>query len=161
MNWLDIVILLSLGASLVGGLVTGFIRGFLAIIGLIAGIIVAGRLYGDLTIHLGFIQHDGAAKAVAFATIFFAIMLITAIITIILRAVITSIMLGWLDKLLGGITGLLVGVLVCGLLLTLWAKFFGGAVLENSYLAPYLVAKIPLVLSLLPAEFDSVKEFFH
>ena len=161
MNWLDIVIVISLVASLVGGLAMGLIRGFLAVIGLVAGIIVAGQLYGNLAANLSFINHEGAASIVAFVIIFMAIMLITAIIAQVLRTIIARIMLGWLDRLLGGITGLLASVLIWGIILALWAKFFGGDTLESSFIAPFLAAKLPLVLALLPPEFDSVREFFR
>jgi membrane protein required for colicin V production len=70
-------------------------------------------------------------------------------------------MLGWLDRLLGGLAGLLTGALAWGLLLALWAKFFGDASLESSLIAPTLVSGFPVVLSLLPQEFDSVRELFR
>ncbi|MCL2149569.1 MAG: CvpA family protein [Dehalococcoidia bacterium] len=161
MNWLDILITISLVASLIGGLAMGFIRGFIALIGLVAGIIVAGKFYDGLAAHLGFIHHENTAGIIAFAIIFIATMFLAAIIAQILHKVITRIMLGWLDHLLGGLTGLLAGALSWGLLLALWAKFFGGATLESSLFAPFMAAKFPLVLTLLPPEFDSVREFFR
>ncbi len=161
MNWLDVLIIISLIASFVGGLATGLIRSFLALIGVIAGIFVAGHLYSNLATHLNFIHHEGAASIIAFALIFLCIMLIATIIAQFLRKVVTRIWLGWLDRLLGGFAGLFAGAMLWGLLLALWAKFFGEATLDNSFVAPFLVAKIPLVLALLPAQFDSIREFFR
>lgn len=161
MNWLDILIIVSLAAAVIGGLATGFIRSLFTLIGLIAGIVLAGRMYGGLATRLSFIHHEGAANIVAFVLIFIAILLLAAIAAQILRTVIARAMLGWLDRLAGGLIGLLIGALAWGLLLALWAKFLGGAALEKSLFAPFLAAKLPLVLSLLPSEFNSVREFFR
>lgn len=161
MSWLDVLIALTLVASFVGGLATGFLRGLLTLIGLIAGIVIAGRLYSDLATHLSFIHHDGAASVVAFAIIFLATMLLAAIIAQILRAVIARVMLGCLDRFLGGVMGLLSGALFWGLILALWAKFFGGDTLGHSLLAPFLATKFPPILAMLPSEFDVIKEFFR
>ena len=161
MSWLDILILISLVASFAGGMASGFLRSLLTLIGIMAGIFVAGRWYGNLAAHLGFITHEGAANTVAFALIVLFIMLIAAVIAQILRTIVARIWLGWLDRLLGGLTGLFIGALFWGFLLALWAKFFGEAALESSLTAPFLVAKFPLVLALLPVQFDSVKDFFR
>jgi len=162
MNWLDILIIISLIISLVGGLVTGFIRSLLATIGIIAGIIIAGYLYSDLAAHLSFINHEGTANVLAFAFLFCATLLLTAIVGQIMRMIVIRIMLlEWLDRLLGGIAGLFAGIIFWGFLMALWAKFFGGSALESSLFAPFLATKFPLVLTLLPPEFDSVREFFR
>ena len=160
MNWLDILIIITLAAAFIGGLATGIVRGVLALVGLIVAILLAGRTYAALAPRLTFIHSEAAADIAAFALIFLAVMLITAIISQLLRAVVAGIMLGWLDRLLGAALGLLIGVLAWGLLLTLWAKFFGGGALQTSVIAPFLVDKFPLVLALLPQEFDSVRGFF-
>jgi membrane protein required for colicin V production len=160
MNWLDILIIITLVVGVVGGMATGLIKGALSLVGLILGIIVAGRLYDDLAVRLTFIHSEAAANIAAFAIILLIIILLTAIVSQVLRAVVANIMLGWLDRLLGGLMGLLIGMISWGALLALWARFFGGGVLESSFLAPILAAKFPLVLALLPPEFDSVREFF-
>ena len=161
MNWFDLIIVISLVISLVSGLVMGFIRSALALIGLVAGIVIAGRLYDNLATGLKFIHHDGAASIVAFVIIFLAVVILTAIIAKVLRKVISYSMLGWLDHLLGGIAGLLVGALSWGIVLALWAKFLGGGAFENSLVASFLATKFPLVLALLPPEFEAIKEFFR
>jgi membrane protein required for colicin V production len=160
MNWLDVIILVTLLAGLVGGLATGFIRGLLTLVGLVAAALLAGRLYGALAARLTFLNNEAAASVLGFAIIFLAVMLLTAVVIQVLRSAVQSIMLGWLDRALGGFIGLLLGALPWGLLLTLWAKFFGGGALESSSIASFLVAKFPLALALLPPEFDNVRHFF-
>ena len=160
MNWLDILIVISVLAGFVAGLATGIVRGLLGLAGVIFGIILAGRMYRGLAPHLTFINSEAAANLAAFAIIFLAVMLVTALVSMLLRAVVAGIMLGWLDRLLGGALGLLIALISWALLLTLWAKYFGGSALQSSLIAPILVARFPLVLALLPPEFDSVRAFF-
>ncbi len=160
MTWLDIIILLSLLISVVGGLFTGLIRGVISLLGLIAGIIIAGRLYPTFAPAFTFIHTAAWANIASFAAIFLVVMIVAGLIATTLHYIVTGIKLGWLDHLLGGLTGLLTGVIFWGLLLALWAKFFGGSALQQSLIAPVLVEKFPLVLALLPPEFNSVRGFF-
>ena len=58
--------------------------------------------------------------------------------------------------------GLLLGTIFCGALLATWIKFFDTATaIEESNLAPVLVDFLPIVLVLLPDEFDAVRSFFQ
>jgi hypothetical protein len=54
------------------------------------------------------------------------------------------------------------GAILCGALLATWVKFLGvtGAITESN-LASILVDFFPLVLALLPDEFDAVRPFFQ
>ena len=70
--------------------------------------------------------------------------------------------LGWLDRFLGGVMGLGVGAVSWGALLALWVKFLPNlnGTVYHSFLAKVLLYNFPLVLNLLPASFDAVKNFF-
>ena len=50
MNWLDIVIIVTMGIAALMGYRTGVIKGFLSIIGIIVGVVLAGQ-FGDTVIH--------------------------------------------------------------------------------------------------------------
>jgi membrane protein required for colicin V production len=69
-------------------------------------------------------------------------------------------MLGWLDHLIGGILGLITSAITWGAILALWVKFFSADAVSGSALAKILLQNFPLVLALLPSDFDSVKNFF-
>ena len=161
MNWLDILILVSLAASVIGGLTTGIVRGAVNLAGLILGIFLAGKYYETLGGRFSFIHNADVAKMVAFVVIIMVVMILARLVGGLLRKIISGIMLGWLDHLLGAVLGLLIGVVVWGALLALWVKFFSttGAV-SGSNMARILLEKFPLVLNLLPSSFDSVKNFF-
>ena len=160
MNWLDILILITLAAAVIGGLVTGIVRSVVNLAGLILGIFLAGRFYATVGGWLHFIHNTDIANVVGFILVLAVVVVITGIIAGILHRVISGIMLGWLDRLIGGLVGLLIGAIAWGALLALWVKFFSAGAVSGSWLAELLLNKFPLVLSLLPSSFDNVKNFF-
>jgi len=162
MNWLDIILIVILAISVFGGLRNGLIKGVLGLAGIIVGVVLAGMYYVTLAGSLTFIPHEGAAKLTAFAIIFIVVLVIAGVVGTILSKLASAIMLGWLNRLLGGVLGLVIGGVFCGALLATWARFLGtGGIVEDSALAGFLLNSFPLVLALLPGEFDSVRQFFH
>jgi membrane protein required for colicin V production len=160
MNWLDILILITLVASVIGGLATGFMRGIVNLAGLILGIFLAGIYYGTVAGWLGFIHNADAANTVAFIGIIAVVMIVAGLVGGLLHRIIAGILLGWLDHLLGAVLGLLIGAVAWGALLAIWVKYFNADAVSGSALAKILLDKFPLVLNLLPSSFDSVKNFF-
>jgi membrane protein required for colicin V production len=161
MNWLDILIVLSLVGGVVGGLISGLIRSLLSFAGLALGIFLAGRLYPTVAGWLTFIHSQSAANIAAFAFVFLAVVLVFAIVGLILRQIASAVTLGWLDRLLGGLLGLLISGVVWGALLSLWIHYFPNNFVKDSVLAQFLVERFPLVLSLLPSSLQGVKDFFN
>ena len=76
MNLLDIVLIIALVGSALAGLWIGIIRAALALIGLIAGIILAGNFYEPVSSWFGFISNNDVANIVAFILILVGVMLI-------------------------------------------------------------------------------------
>jgi membrane protein required for colicin V production len=161
MNWLDFVILILLIFSVIGGIANGLIKSVFSFVGLIIGIVLAGRFYLSLADHLGFISNEKAAQIVAFVIIFLIVSIIAGILGWLFTKIIGATPLGIFNRLLGGLFGLIAGALTIGAILALWVHFAGhvGAI-SDSALARFLVDKFPLVLGLLPNEFDSVRNFF-
>ena len=162
MNWLDIVILVAIALATVAGLGLGIIRAALYLAGVIFGIVLAGHYYIPLSQVLDAVLQSGVAKVVAFAIIFIAVMVAAAFLAMFLRRGASAIKLGWADRLGGAVFGLLMGALFCGGLLAIWVKFVGGAeAITESTLAQVLLDRLPVVLALLPNEFDVVRSFFQ
>ena len=162
MNWLDIVIILTLIAGFVSGLTQGLIRSVFTLAGVILGVFLAGRYYGSVGAWFGFIHSQDVKNAVGFAIVFILIVLIFAFIAQLLRHAVAAITLGWLDRLGGAVLGVLISGIIWGALLTLWLNFFSGGAgaVKDSAVARFLVDTFPLVLSLLPGSFQGVKDFF-
>jgi membrane protein required for colicin V production len=134
----------------------------LSLVGLIVGVVLAGRFYTALGGVFSFIPNESIADAVAFGAIVIVVMLIAAILANILKWITSLVMLGWVNRLGGAVFGLLLGSIFCGALLTLWGNFLGTpAVFAESALTGFLLNGFPAVLALLPAEFDSVRSFFQ
>lgn len=161
MSWLDIVIIVVIAIGAVNGLRIGIIKATLSLAGLIIGIILAGRYYAPFSEQLSFIPQAGA-KVVAFAIILVGVMIIAGLLTRFLKWAVSVVMLGWVNYLGGAVFGLVLGAIFCSALLAIWVKFFGVAeAIIESNLAPLLLDRFPVVLALLPDEFDVVRSFFQ
>jgi membrane protein required for colicin V production len=162
MNWLDIAVLVILIVSVIAGLKVGIIKALLTVIGGIVGVVLAGRFSASLGEKMGFISNEGVAKVIAFIIIFIIVLLIAALAASFLKKIAETILLGWINRLGGAILGLVLGAIFCGALLAMWVKFQGisNAVLDSA-LAGFLLDKFPVVISFLPSEFDSVRDFFR
>lgn len=162
MNWLDIAILVVLVIATFTGLKTGIIKAVLSLAGLIFGVILAGRFYVPLAANLTFIPQENVAKIVAFVLILVGVMVIAGILASFLKWAVSIVMLGWVNRLGGAAFGLLMGATFCGALLAIWGKFLGiGDTIIESALARVLLDYFPIILTLLPEEFDAVRSFFQ
>ena len=162
MNWLDIVILVAIAVAAFLGLRMGLIKAVLILAGIIVGVVLAGHFSGPLGQRLTFIPGEGVAKVVAFAIILIAVLIVAAIIAKLLTWAAKVVMLGWVNRLGGAVFGLLLGALFCGALLAMWVHFVGmEKAIAESAIAPILLDRLPMVLALLPGEFDGVRAFFH
>jgi membrane protein required for colicin V production len=160
MNWVDVVIIIYLALSIISGFAQGLIRSLLSIIGLIVGILLASHFYKQLGDILTFISNRNVADIVAFIVILLAVMVIAALIGLVLRSIIKAIMLGWIDKLGGAVLGLILGALSVSAILAIIVKYTNTSLITDSKLAAFFLDKFPLVLGLLPSEFDTIRNFF-
>ncbi len=162
MNWLDIVVIVALAISTFLGLRTGIIKAVLSLAGLIVGVILAGLFYVPLSEQLPFIPQADVAKVVAFAIILIGVMVIAIVLARLLKWAASVIMLGWVNHLGGAVFGLALGAIFCSALLATWVKWLGtGSTITESIVAAVLLDKFPLILALLPDEFDAIRSFFQ
>ena len=162
MSWLDIVLLVVIAIATFLGFRTGIIKAVLSLAGVIVGVILAGRYYVPLSEQLTFITHAGAAKIVAFAIILIVVMIIAGVAASLLKWAASIVMLGWVNRLGGALFGFVLGAILCGAFLATWINFLGiGGAIADSALARVLLDYFPMVLALLPDEFDAVRSFFQ
>ena len=161
MSWLDIIILVLIVVPTLIGLKIGIIKAVLSVLGIILGVILAGRFYVSLSKSLTFISDPGIAKVVAFAIILIGMMIIATVLASVIKRIISTVLLGWVNRLGGAILGFVLGAIFCGALLSIWVNFIGiGKTVADSFLANILLDGFPIILAFLPAEFDSVRNFF-
>ncbi|MCJ7604932.1 MAG: CvpA family protein [Dehalococcoidales bacterium] len=162
MNWLDIVILILIVIPTLIGLKNGIVKALFTVAGVIVGVILAGRFSNSLGEAMGFISDPGWAKVVAYAIILVVVMVVASIGAKFVKNVLSAILLNWVNRLGGAILGLFLGIFFCGGVLSMWVTFLSpGETVSNSFLAKFLLDTFPVVLGLLPAEFDAVKDFFQ
>ena len=161
MNWLDIVIIVLIAIPTLIGLKIGIIKAALSLAGVILGTILAGHYYAALAEQLTFISQANLAKIAAFAIILIGVMLIASVLAAVLKWVVSAVMMGWVNRLGGAVFGFLMGAVFCGALLAIWANFLGTGAITSSGLATLLLDRFPMVLALLPEEFDAVRSFFQ
>lgn len=162
MNWLDIILILALLVSLFEGLRMGIIRGIISLAGLIVGVILAGRYYVAFSESLTFIPSENIARIAAFAIILVAVFVVAFVIAGVLKKVVSALMMGWIDHVVGAVFGVITGGIFYGAIMAVWVNYFGASgVIEESFLAAILLNAFPLVLALLPSEFDAIRSFFQ
>ncbi len=190
MNWLDIVILVILTVFTFLGLKRGLIQAVVPLFGLILAIYLAGRLQDSLADSLSFIDNQSVANIVAFGLILGGVFLIVCIIALVIQKAVSITFLGWLDRQGGATLGFVVGWLICSMIVVVVARHaalptdlpdipetgvngsvvewldIGGArenaftTIDGSALATFQIDTFPVILGLLPGDFDSVKDFF-
>lgn len=114
----DIVILIVIGAGIVMGLMRGLIKQACAVVGLIAGLLVARALYGmvgeQLAPHIG--TSVSVAQIISFVVIWAVVPTILMIAGMALTKVLEVAHLGIVNRLLGAVLGALLHVLFLGML---------------------------------------------
>ena len=161
MNWLDIVILVILAVSVVGGWVTGLVKSILSWVGFVVGIVLAGGYYARVGALLYGIFQESLAKVLGFVLIFLAVVVISLLVAAWLSKLIANTPLNWLNRIGGAAFGLFFSAVIVGSLITLLVKFAGmEETVQQSAIASLLVSRFPLIFTLLPEEFGPVKTFF-
>lgn len=164
MNWLDIAIIIIVAGFVAAAYRAGLIREVITLLSVIAGIIIAGQLYDNLTADvLVFMDDRDVADAISFLVLFGAVYLFGQILAYTLKTGASLLMLGWANHIGGAFFGLLKGLIVVELLLIVFAAYpelgLDGAV-GGSELAPYFVKDVDWVQWILPGNFDERVDAF-
>ena len=161
MNWLDIVIVIIAGLFGVKGLFKGAIKAAFDLAGLIVGIFLAGRCYQALA-DVFSPGGSGWVAIAAYALILVATIVVASVIGLIVSKLIHVTMLGWLDRLIGFFLGVGMGSMLCVAALAIIIKYLPSidVIIAQAEVARFLMERFPLLLALLPEEFDFIRDFF-
>jgi membrane protein required for colicin V production len=163
MNTLDTVLIVVLAITAALGLYWGLIRQLLAVVGLIAGIVLATRYGGRVADALSsFISNDMATQVLGFLFVLVAVSAAASLMATILRRSVGLLFLGWADHLIGGLLGLVQGALACTVILMVVAlapsERFANALAE-SRIVPWLGrAGSVALLPFLPDSFEAAAQ---
>ena len=152
-NFLDAGLGCVLVLFLARGLLRGMIRELAGLVGLLVAFVLAGRLYPQLTPHLGGVISDKDTAAVAaYVIVFMGVMILVTLCAVLLRRFMTLTFTAWFDHLLGGVVGAVKGLLLCAIALAIMERLVPDSpFLTESSLAPYIAQITTIVRSHLPA----------
>jgi len=163
MNGLDILIGVTLALGAFTGLRKGLVGMLLPVVGLVIGITLAGKYYQTLAERV-FHSQSSSMQITSFVLILLAAIFAAALVAAVISKALSLILLGWLNGLLGGVLGLLLAMMAWGALLAIIISFpalVPEGLIRDSFVASLIVERLPLVLALLPADFDRVRTFFR
>lgn len=152
MNWLDLVLMAMVGASVLTGLLKGAVRTVFSLAGLAVGFFVASRESGALALVLGRWMSDRFTGPVAFILVFLGIGLVFALAGWLLRTALDKLSLTWLDRLAGGALGLLRGVAIVGVLALAIEGLGGLRATRSAATYPYALRAGWVLLQMIPDE---------
>lgn len=156
MNWLDVVLALILGLSVLGGLMGGFARVGIGFAAAVLGVFCGLWFHGTAgSLFLPYVSHKGIANFLGFVLIFLSFLVLGAIAGKLLALLFKWTGLSWLDRLLGAAFGLvraLVAAVAILIALMAFSPFHPPRAVIESRLAPYFLGTAEVCASLAPHE---------
>ena len=163
MHWLDLVIVGIIAWLTFRALSVGLIREVVTAFAVIGGVVLAGHFYTELADDIAFAVEDETWRnLVAFGSIFIGVVVIGQIAASLLQRAAALLLLGPIDRVGGAAFGFLKGVLVVEFLLFASLAFPVSSgldeAIDESTLAPVFVDGFPVLLRLLPPEFEEAAD---
>jgi len=156
LNWLDIVLLLVLGLSLIGGLKKGIAREIIGLIAAIVAFVCGLWFYGSAgSFLLPYVSHKGVANFIGFLGVFLGVVLLGTGVGFLLKMLLKWAGLSWLDRLMGGVFGILRGILFSIVLVLALMAFTPApppSSVVRSRLAPYVIDAAHICPNMAPRE---------
>ncbi len=139
--WVDIVVLMVVGLFVIRNTWIGFLRGISSLLGLVAGVIVAGKYHSFVVQILSPLIKGKILLFLSYILTFLIAYLGVFIIFELIRRLFRTLQLSWIDRWLGFFLGLMKGSLVVGIAFMLLVVFFprSQVIFKNSFTYPYLV----------------------
>ncbi len=154
MNYLDVTIIIILGASVIYSIIKGFIRDAFSLLAVILGIVAALLFYpAGARMLAGLITNPQIANIVSFALIFLAVSIVVSLLGMLVSKMIKTADLSFYDRVAGGAFGLLKGYILVAVLVIVVTTLFPASI-RTSKIAPYIVRSIRVVTDILPADYQ-------
>jgi len=163
MNWLDIVLLLILAASVAASFRKGLAREVIGLVSVILAVLAGIWLYGlPAGVLMPYLSSRGLANFAGFFVVFCAMLALGAVAGFVIGKFLRVTGLSFFDHFLGAVFGLVRGALIAVALVMGLMAFSAAdrppAAIVNSKVAPYVANAARVVASLAPYE---LKEGFR
>jgi len=153
MNWLDIVFIVIMGASLVFGIVKGLVRQVIGLAAVVLGLILASLYYQGLAEIIGKVVHDKLlGNFLGFLAVFFLVLAAGALLGHLISKSMKG-PLAFANRFFGGLFGLLKAVLICGVIVFAMTAFsLARPAVESSRLAPVCLGVARAAVNIIPQD---------
>lgn len=163
MYWLDLGIVVVIAWLTYRAFLTGLIREIVTTVALVAGAVLAGHFYGELSADIAFaIEDEQWRDLIAFASIFIGALVLGHIGAMLMRQAASLLLLGAFDRAGGAAFGFFKGLLLVEVLLFAALAFpvsdTVDDAIDDSVIAPLFIEQIPVLLELLPPEFEEAAD---
>jgi len=156
LNFVDYILIVIVGLSMILSLWRGFVREVISLIGLVAAFLIASRLSGRTGDFLGQWISNGTVSDIAgFVLVFVVVMIVVGLIGSIIRHLVDMAALTATDRTLGIFFGAARGIgliALCFLVYTSYSKP-DAAWLKDSKLTPYAIQLGDILGGLIPQEY--------
>ena len=118
MELVDIIVIVLLIVGLITGIKDGVVKRVLGLVGLIAGLLIAQKIYLSVAVKLTPIlgTSEKTTQIIAFSLILVVVPLIFSLIAWLIGNLLKTAGLGWVNRLLGGVIGVVTNALFVGLI---------------------------------------------
>jgi membrane protein required for colicin V production len=159
MHWLDLLIVAVIAWVTFSAFSRGLIREVVTLLALVAGAVIAGAYYDELSTNLEFLIDDATTRnLVSFGALLGGILILGQLLAGVLRRTAGLLMLGPFDHLGGAAFGFAKGVIFVELALIAVSVFPASTTvadaIDESTLAPVFLERAPVAELALPSEFD-------
>ena len=160
MNWLDYVLIVVLGFSVVRSFWRGFSREIIGLVAAVAALLLGMWFYATAGAMVRpWVHSDRAANLLGFLLIVGVVLLIGAIVGSVVRRFVKAVGLSFFDRLLGAVFGLIRGALIAIALLTAFIAFGPRAdtktapfAVVHSQIAPYIMTASSVIVDIAPMD---------
>jgi membrane protein required for colicin V production len=158
LNWIDIAIAVCMLVGFIHGLLKGVIQEVFAVLALVIGLVGAQRVSTGAEAVTDRLSHPTAAKVLVFFLTFIVIALVIGFIGRLLSGLAKAANLKAIDRIIGGVVGACLVGLIIGAILKIGEEFgMDTGFLENSALAPHLMAAVSYLGSFFPRIKESIQ----
>ena len=162
MNWVDLVLLLVIGFSVLAGFQNGFARAGIGFAATIVGLFAGFWCYGLVGVHVqDYVSSTAMANLIGFLLIFFGVLLLGAVIGRLLATLFKWVGLSWFDRLLGAAFGAVRGLVIAAALVTVLVAFAPSPPpksITDSKVMPYVISAANILAAATPHE---IKDAFR
>ncbi len=164
MNWLTVLLVVILAYVTYSAWRNGFVRELVSLSAAILAIPLAGIFYDDMYPKVNpIVDNPELARLISFLAILVGVIVAGQVAAHLLKQMVSMLNLGAADHLAGAAFGLLKGMLICQVVLIAFVVFPSPDLrdsVDGSPLATSLLDAAPLVLAVLPHQFDDGLNLF-